>query len=125
MILLNDFYAIESSHTEDNVHSYSIHINPLHTIFDGHFPDNPVTPGVVQMEIIKELLSLNMDRSMALDTMGTCKFLSILNPKDTPDVLVKLVTQNDEEGKTKVTASIESIGTENSTSFFKMNAVYK
>lgn len=116
-------------------------MNPLHHIFDGHFPGNPVTPGVVQMEIIKELLSTSLEKPMSLDTMGTCKFLAILNPTETPDVVVTLSVSIDDEGNTKVTASIVGASTplspQNSTtlsqqyetsepiSFFKMNAVYK
>lgn len=129
MILQNDFYAIESRSIQEGVHTYAIHLNPLHHIFDGHFPGNPVTPGVVQMEIVKELLSTSLEKPMSLDTMGTCKFLAILNPNDTPDVTVTLNVSNDEEGNTKVTASIVGTTTplspQESTSFFKMNAVYK
>lgn len=121
MILQNDFYAIESSKIENGVHTYSIHLNPLHHIFDGHFPENPVTPGVIQMEIVKELLSTSLEKPMSLDTMGTCKFLAILNPNETPDVDVILSISNDETGNTKVTASIVA----GETSFFKMNAVYR
>jgi 3-hydroxyacyl-[acyl-carrier-protein] dehydratase len=135
MILQNDFYAIESSSIQQGVHTYTIHLNPLHHIFDGHFPGNPVTPGVVQMEIVKELLSTSLEKPMSLDTMGTCKFLAILNPNETPDVTVTLNVSNDDEGNTKVSASIVEASTPLSpqettedntpTSFFKMNAVYK
>ncbi len=143
MILQNDFYAIESSSIQEGVHTYTIHLNPLHHIFDGHFPGNPVTPGVVQMEIVKELLSTSLKKPMSLDTMGTCKFLAILNPNETPDVTVTLNVSNDDEGNTKVSASIVGASTPLShqnttplspqettedntpTSFFKMNAVYK
>ena len=120
MLLHNDFYAIAASSSEEDTYNFTVHLNPVHHIFDGHFPGNPVTPGVVQMEMIKELLSIALDKKMSLKSMGTCKFLAILNPNDTPDVEVAIKTSLSEEGTTKVTASIVA----GETSFFKMNAVY-
>lgn len=128
MLLHNDFYAIATSSTEGDTYNFTVHINPVHHIFDGHFPGNPVTPGVVQMEMIKELLSIALDKKMSLESMGTCKFLSILNPNETPDVDVSIKTSLTEDGGTKVTAAINAgdTSTELSTpvSFFKMNGVY-
>lgn len=121
MLLHNDFYAIASSSTEEDIYNFTVHINPVHHIFDGHFPGNPVTPGVVQMEMIKELLSIALDKKMSLESMGTCKFLAILNPNETPDVDVSIKTSLSEEGATKVTASINA----GDTSFFKMNGSYR
>ena len=63
------------------------------------------------MEIIKELLSTSLEKPMSLDTMGTCKFLAILNPTETPDVVVTLSVSIDDEGNTKVTASIVGAST--------------
>ena len=147
MLLHNDFYAIAASSQVEDTFNFTVHLNPVHHIFDGHFPGNPVTPGVVQMEMVKELLSIALDKKMNLKSMGTCKFLAILNPNETPDVDVSIKTSLSEEGTTKVTVSITSTALsypttpeisdasseENSdsattpsapTSFFKMNAEY-
>ena len=51
----DDFYTIEASTHDEDTLVYSIVINKDHDIFNGHFPSNPVTPGVMQMEIVKEL----------------------------------------------------------------------
>ena len=120
MILQNDFYAIASSTLEEGTATFAVHINPLHPIFDGHFPGNPVTPGVAQLEMVKELISTVLDKPLRLTEMGTCKFLAILNPNATPDVEVKLAYSTTESDEIKVTASISTA----ETSFFKMNGVY-
>ena len=131
MLLHNDFYAIAASSQDEGTYNFTVHLNPVHHIFDGHFPGNPVTPGVVQMEMVKELLSIALDKKMNLESMGTCKFLAILNPNETPDVEVAIKTSLSEEGTTKVTASITSTtlsypaaAPNPPTSFFKMNATY-
>lgn len=120
MLLHNDFYAIAASSSNEDTYNFTVHLNPVHHIFDGHFPGNPVTPGVVQMEMVKELLGIALDKKMSLKSMGTCKFLAVLNPNDTPDVDIAIKTSLSEEGATKVTASIVA----GETSFFKMNAIY-
>lgn len=53
-MLLQDFYTLEQlTETGANKHEATIDINPAHEVFKGHFPDNPVMPGVCMMQIIK------------------------------------------------------------------------
>lgn len=115
----NNFYSIQAKKVENDQYLYSISIDANHTIFDGHFPNNPVTPGVVQMEIIKELTSDAVEIPVRLNTMSNCKFLAILNPEENPTVDVHLKISQEEEG-IKVNAVIQN---ENGT-FLKMSAVY-
>lgn len=115
----NNFYSIEAKNVENDQHVYSIMIDAKHTIFDGHFPNNPVTPGVVQMEIVKELTGDAIGNPVGLNTMSNCKFLAILNPEENPSVDVQLKITK-EEDEIKVNAVIQN---ENGA-FLKMSAVY-
>lgn len=120
MILHNRFYTINSSSENENEFNATITIDPKHAIFEGHFPSNPVTPGVAQLEIIKELVSIHFNKKAELISMASCKFLAILNPEETPTIDVKL-TYKLEDGLCKVTAQLESVG----TVFTKLSAVYE
>lgn len=120
MLFKDDFYSIESSRDEENAKVFSIKLNEDHDIYKGHFPGNPVTPGVVQMEIIRELTSESLKNSVLLDSMGNCKFLAILNPNADRNVDVFLKISELEEKKFRVTAQIQN----ESTVFIKMNAIY-
>ena len=54
--ILTDFYTLQSSEKEENGRFIAkITLNKDHDIFNGHFPGNPVTPGVCMMQIVKEL----------------------------------------------------------------------
>lgn len=55
-LLKNDFFEIEKLDHSTGLIASTIKINASHTIFDGHFPNNPITPGVVQLQITKEIL---------------------------------------------------------------------
>lgn len=120
MILLNSFYSIDSFESSENEIIARLHIDQHHSIFDGHFPNNPVTPGVVQLEIIKELLNHQFKRKMNLVSLSNCKFLAILNPTETPKIEVQL-TLKEEDGVIKISGTIRS----EETQFLKVAAVYQ
>ena len=81
MILLNDFFKIIDTSANENSFISKIEINPQHIVFIGHFPGYPVTPGVIQIQIVHELLEKHFGIKMELKTMPQCKFLKILNPQ--------------------------------------------
>jgi 3-hydroxyacyl-[acyl-carrier-protein] dehydratase len=108
-MLKDNFYTLKSiEELENNTVQFALTLNPSHPIFEGHFPGNPVTPGVVQLEMIKELLNIHLNRSLHLVDMPTCKFLAILNPNTTPEVNLEIQIGEELEGKLRINASIKS-----------------
>lgn len=68
----------------------SIKINPEHSLYQGHFPGLPVTPGVVQLQIIKEILESQFQSKLKMAQMRSCKFLQIINPLETSFLQIEL-----------------------------------
>ena len=120
MLLKDKFYTVSSLSEENGTIQSTISIDPNHEIFSGHFPGNPVTPGVVQMEIIKELLSIHFNRPLQLKSMNNCKFLAILNPNVTPNINVKLTLLPNDTEAVKISGLIFS----ESVTFLKIQAEY-
>lgn len=120
MLFKDNFYKITASNTVEETSTFTIEIEKGHDIFKGHFPDNPVTPGVAQMEIVKELVSEAKDIDAKLVSMGNCKFLAILNPQENSVVDVVLKISETEENQLKVSAVIKN----EEKSFLKMSAFY-
>ena len=75
-MLINDFFKVLESNNTDNTLVSLVKINAQHTIFDGHFPNNPVTPGVVQLQMVKELLEQNLNKNLALKGGFTISLIS-------------------------------------------------
>lgn len=119
-MLKDNFYTILNKEERDNFITYSIELNPSHIIFSGHFPNNPVTPGVIQMEIVKELVSDHYKEKAKLLNMGNCKFLAILNPNENKSITVDLALEKLYD-QIKVVATFKN----DSISFLKMNANYQ
>ncbi len=104
-MLKDTFYTILERLIDDrNSLSYQIKLNGSHPIYSGHFPGNPVTPGVVQMEIVKELLADHMNKEMKLLAMSNCKFLAVLSPDSNPVVAVNMSLSTLDDGNMRVTA---------------------
>ncbi|KFF28606.1 3-hydroxyacyl-ACP dehydratase [Chryseobacterium vrystaatense] len=119
--ILTDFYTLESYEKAEN-ESYTayIHLNKDHDIFKGHFPGNPVTPGVCMMQIVKELTEEFTGSKLFLKTASNVKFMAIINPFETPDLKLQLdITENEEDVKVK---NITSFG---ETIALKMSVSYK
>ncbi|MCF0056428.1 3-hydroxyacyl-ACP dehydratase [Dyadobacter sp. CY356] len=96
----------------------TISLNPDHIIFEGHFPDSPVLPGVVQLQIVKELLEKYLGRTLKMKTMRSAKFLQVINPKETPDVYIDIKLKSSEF--LEVVAS----GSWGNVTFFKTQVSY-
>ncbi|WP_439557462.1 3-hydroxyacyl-ACP dehydratase [Dyadobacter sp.] len=103
--------------TEDSVKA-AVKIDPSHALFNGHFPGAPVVPGVIQLEMVQELLAQHTGRKLKLKSLRTCKFLEVLDPSRHEEltVFIKYKTQD----MLDITASGESGG----SVFFKLQATF-
>lgn len=85
MTLLPDFYRVENIlSSSKNAYVAAVHLNPVHPIFVGHFPDNPVAPGVCMMQILKELVEEVEQKSLFLAHASNVKFTALINPNENP-----------------------------------------
>ncbi len=107
MILKNNFYQIQSIEKSATGLKSRLLLNKSHAIFDGHFPNNPVTPGVVEMEMVKEMVGEFLGKTAALKKMSTCKLLAILSPVEFQEINIILDCSPSEEGLLKVNAQIQ------------------
>ncbi|GGB85448.1 3-hydroxyacyl-ACP dehydratase [Dyadobacter sediminis] len=117
-MFLNDLYNILNFNCLEDELISEIRLNASHRLYQGHFPGMPVTPGVVQLQIAKELLEQHLHKNIRLDTLRTCKFLHILNPVENPRIQIHIKWRISET--IEVTASAES----GETIFFKVQATY-
>ena len=89
-MLLKKLYKTTSFEYENNQVNAEIVINKDHEIFKGHFPDNPVMPGVCMIQIIKELTEKALDLSLFLEKSRNIKFMALINPYKNPNLKLEL-----------------------------------
>lgn len=102
-MLLVDFYQVVSqSEIAEGNHQILIRVNPSHEVFKGHFPGNPVMPGVCMMQIIKELAEGIVGSPLFMQSLSNVKFMALINPDETPELRLELNISQSEDGLVKV-----------------------
>lgn len=99
-MLLKGFYTLNKiDQINDNEYEAFIHLNKDHDIFKGHFPGNPITPGVCMVQILKEITSEIVNQKLVMKSSSNIKFMALINPEKTPDLKLNIAinTDNDEE----------------------------
>ncbi|HOZ73836.1 MAG TPA: 3-hydroxyacyl-ACP dehydratase [Flavobacterium sp.] len=120
-MLLKDFYKIMSLDKNENQHQAIIVVNEKHEVFKGHFPGNPIMPGVCMMQIIKELTEQITGCQLVLQTLSNVKFMALINPDVTPELRLELDIIETEDGLVKV----KNASYFNETTALKLSSVYK
>ena len=84
-MLLNSFFDIKdksvTNESEKTTLRALVSINKTHKIFEGHFPNQPVVPGVCMIQMIKEILENHLSEKLLLNSASNIKFLSVINPE--------------------------------------------
>ena len=122
MRFIDQLYTVDG-HTivDDTTSQYMITLNSGHPVYKAHFPGHPVTPGVVELQIVSELLALHMGRRLHPREYVNVKYLAVLSPVEVPEVSVLITAMQLPDASTKVSAAITS----GDTTFVKLSAVYE
>ncbi|WP_417887466.1 hydroxymyristoyl-ACP dehydratase [Zunongwangia sp.] len=119
-MLLKDFYKVISSSKETNQFVTEISINKNHPLYKGHFPNRPVTPGVVLMNLFKEETERQVGCLLALQKAVNVKFMAVVDPTSCANLVLETqIDQVDNEYKVK------GIARQNGEMALKFNAIYK
>ena len=116
-MLINDFYNCHDIETRENEYGCRVVFNANHDIFKGHFPGQPVVPGVCMMEMMKELLQKQLNTPLMLSSARNVKFLGFITPEIQPTV--KLTWKPNDTGYS-IVASLST----NGNALFKLDGAY-
>ncbi|SRR5690625_855643 len=90
-MLKNNLYQLKSiKKSQEDVFDVQISLDKNHAIFKGHFPGNPVLPGVCMVQIMKEISAEITDKELQLKTSKSIKFLELINPNKNPNLRLNL-----------------------------------
>ena len=84
------FYFIESSSVTANELDYKLVLIAEHPIYLGHFPNQPIVPGVVLLHILKEVTELGLDKKLRIVSAKKIAFRKIIEPKQNIDIGLKI-----------------------------------
>lgn len=91
-------------------------VAPDHRIFEGHFPGQPIVPGVCTINLIRELLEYSYGHALLFKSISQCKFTGMILPEVGPiEVIIK------KKGANSVYAEVKQVN----LVVFKMKAAWE
>ncbi|MCM1168334.1 MAG: beta-hydroxyacyl-ACP dehydratase [Bacteroides sp.] len=67
---------------------FEAQLNPEYSVFEGHFPGNPVLPGVCTLRLVRDCVSAAVGEPVMLLAVKSCKFLGMVVPA--PDAVMQV-----------------------------------
>ncbi|MCR5453620.1 MAG: hypothetical protein K6F33_01360 [Bacteroidales bacterium] len=90
-MLVKYFYRIDGKEPqEDGSVVYNVSLNTTHDVYKGHFPERPITPGVCNIQMIKELAEDLSGRILTLSEISRCRLTAMVTPDGSPKLNVKV-----------------------------------
>jgi 3-hydroxyacyl-[acyl-carrier-protein] dehydratase len=94
---MNELYEISRGREEG---LFEVRLNPDHAIFDGHFPSNPVLPGICTLAIVRECARQMTGQPLSYTSIKESKFLAAITPQTPLSVRLKLSEEGNSDSLT-------------------------
>ena len=96
---MKTIYQISNLALQDDTFTASITFNPSHPVFGGHFPGQPVVPGVVLFEIAAAATSQAAEKRFIVREVSIIKFLQLVDPTVNTVIMLEGSIIKEEPGK--------------------------
>lgn len=90
-MLKNALYKVNKMTAENDIVEAIVSLDKTHDIFKGHFPGQPVLPGVCMMQMVRELLETYCKAKLQLRKADDIRFSAMVDP--TKDDQIKFQIQ--------------------------------
>lgn len=84
MLLRDNYYKIAGRNTTGRETTFRIVLLPDCDVYRGHFPGNPVCPGVCNVQVIKECAALLAGKPLSIGAIRQCRFTAVATPGQCP-----------------------------------------
>jgi 3-hydroxyacyl-[acyl-carrier-protein] dehydratase len=118
-MLIEGLYTVQNIEQNEQEVNATVKLHAEHDVFKGHFPGNPIMPGVCMIQMIKELTEKTTGKELFLSVANNVKFMAKINP-DVNEIINLNLKISEEDGIVKVkniTSFDETIALKLSTTF--------
>ncbi len=108
MKLEGNYYTLLSEERQgEGTATFHISLLPDCDIYRGHFPGNPVCPGVCNMQTVKECAEKLTGRQLRVASVRQCRLKAVATPRECSGLDIKVsVEQQGDDARYTVVASI-------------------
>ncbi|WP_352421368.1 hypothetical protein [Proteiniphilum sp.] len=110
---IDNYFTINRKSGIENVDIYDVELNPDSEIYRGHFPGEPVSPGVCSIGMIVACASRSIGSPLEIRKISRCRFLSVISPQNRQDLRIRIeltdaILADEKQGKMyQIEASIK------------------
>ncbi|UII34797.1 hypothetical protein LVD17_13365 [Fulvivirga ulvae] len=98
-MLKGNLYTLDKvERNREGHYTVNAELNVDHNIFKGHFPGQPVLPGVCLLEMLKEILNQETGRSYFLSEGTNIKYVKLVDPTLDNRLKFDIITKADPKG---------------------------
>ncbi len=98
MHLENNYYELVSMRTDGTDGVFCIALRPGCEVYRGHFPGNPVSPGVCNMQTVKECAERLAGKRLHIQSIRRCRLMAVVTPVACPELEVRISLAATEAG---------------------------
>lgn len=118
-MVLDSLFKVLKLSGNDAVVDAQVLVNSDHPVFAGHFPGQPVVPGVCTLQLIKELMERSLHQKLRLSAADNMKFLAVIDPTRNPELFISISLQ-----KINLDFRVNATVFADDVTFFKLKAVF-
>ena len=89
-MLVEDFYTVIDRQVDGEATVFTVALNPSCKVYEGHFPGEPVAPGVCNIQMLKECAELVAGKPLTLRAISQCRMTKLITPKECPTLQVQV-----------------------------------
>jgi 3-hydroxyacyl-[acyl-carrier-protein] dehydratase len=119
-MLLGDFFILKDISSTEEFINATLELNAAHRVFEGHFPGQPVVPGVCMVQMIKEILENHIEKKTRLIKSDHAKFLAMIDPRVQSTINATIKYNSPTNDEVHIIASLFS----DTTIFLKFKGVF-
>ncbi|MBO7378310.1 MAG: beta-hydroxyacyl-ACP dehydratase [Bacteroidales bacterium] len=91
MLLKDKFFTVlHEERLSANEAIFLCELKPDCDVYRGHFPGKPVSPGVCNIEMIRECTEMLVGEDLQIDTIKQCRMTAVASPSVCPKVDVSV-----------------------------------
>jgi 3-hydroxyacyl-[acyl-carrier-protein] dehydratase len=80
---------VNISENGNEIHAV-VELNSNHPVYDGHFKEQPVVPGVMQLQIVKEILEYQLNQELFMNDIKQVKYLKPIVPNNNLELKISI-----------------------------------
>ena len=106
--LKNLYTVIETQMLTDLIAVTKLQLDAEHPIFEGHFPQQPVMPGVCQIQLLTDIAGSVVGRKLTLRKASNIKFLALLDPRQCDVLTLHIEIKEQSEAGVNIVGKLSS-----------------